>query len=86
MSELRPASPSDILAPRIHEPLGSSGIARTGQEVVADEHAEQHEVVDNPLQVELERQCAGGGLELQLQVIPQQPNLEQDEMLGARVL
>ena len=60
-------------------------LARTGQEVVANQHAEEHEVVDDTLQVEFKGQGAGRGPELQLQVIAHQPDLEQDEVLSPRV-
>ncbi len=45
---------------------------RTWQKIVADEHAEQDEVVDDALQVEVERQRRLGGLrpELQFEVVP----------------
>ena len=52
---------------------GSSEVqARTWQKVVADEHAEQHEVVDDAFQVEVERQRRLSGLrpELQLEIVP----------------
>ena len=47
----------------------------TWQEVVADQHAEQHEVVDDALQVILEAQDFRWLLKLELQVVPQQAHL-----------
>lgn len=44
---------------------------RTGEEVVADEHAEEHKVIHDALQVKPEGRPAA--LELHAQVVPQQP-------------
>ena len=47
----------------------------TWQKVVADQHAEQHEVVDDAFQIVFEAQDFRWLLELELQVVPQQAHL-----------
>ena len=58
----------------------SDYVARhTWKEIVPNQHAEQHKVVDDALHIKSEWQCVG--LELQLEVLSQQAHLEEDERL-----
>ena len=56
------------------------------QKVVSDQHAEEHKVVNHPLDVKLEGQRRRTLIELQLHVVPEQPDLQQHKVLLARVL
>ena len=62
----------------VQAPAGRGG-GHTGQEVVADEHAEEDKVVDDALHVE--REGRRHRLELQLQVVPHQPEQAQGSPL-----
>ena len=44
-----------------------------GEEIVPHEHPQQHKVVDDPLDAELEGELSRKSPELEFQVVPEQP-------------
>jgi len=56
----------------------------TWQKIISNQHAEEHKIVDDTLHIE--GKWKGIVSEFQLQILPQQPNLEQNEAILTGVL
>ena len=74
------------LEQRVQRALRDVQRGQRGQEIVPHEHAQQHEIVHDSLAVVPERQGVRHRPELLVQVLPQQPHVQQEESVVGGVL